>query len=551
MTKRKTTEEFKKEIFNLTGDEYKLLTPYVTSKTKVKLLHNRCKRSYWVKPNVFLTGRRCPYCSKETRGINRRLNNKQFLIKVKNQVGGDYTFLEPYVNTRTKLKVRHNKCGTVYYVTPDQFLHNKTRCPYCNPQRPKDKKFFLDYIRDNANDEYEIVGTYTKASKKVKIKHLKCGKSWLISPTIFMTGVRCPYCTNIHGESLIQHILDEEGIKYEYPKGFSDLKDKHMLHYDFYIPGQRTLIEYQGKQHYQPVEHFGGNDSFKKQQFHDNLKRRYAKEHGYNLIEVPYTANNNEDIKLYLAKHGLTFSNKITPNSLHFKRVAPQDLHNLMLNYHYLHRVVRCTFAYAMYYDDNIVGMVTYSKVRKSVHKSISDNATINNTLELSRLYIKDEVSQTVPNITSQFVSWSLRQLKKLGNWYIISFADSGMHHVGAIYQATNFLYCGTTRKGIFCYNGPHKKGGQWKAGVHYRFFIIRSKKYRYVKFVGSKSFKKGARKELKLKVQSYPKADKIHYSIGDTEERFIRDRKTNKIYSESELLRTFPNYNWSKGDEW
>lgn len=239
-------------------------------------------------------------------------------------------------------------------------------------------------------------------------------------------------------------------------------------------------------------------------------------------------------------------------NNLVFKQVNPQIVHPLMLKYHYLHRIVGCAYAYAMYLNDNLVGMVTYGRVRQSLAQSISNNAGSNNTLELSRLYIKDEVSQTVPNITSQFVSWSLRQLRKLGNWYIISFADSGMHHVGAIYQATNFLYCGTTRKGIFCYNGPHKKGGQWKAGVHYRFFIIRSKKYRYIKFVGSKSFRKHVRKELKFDVLPYPKADKIHYSVGDTEERFIKDRKTGKVYSEKELLKSFPDYNWNDGgEEW
>lgn len=549
MGKRKTNEQFKKEVEELGGGLYTLLDTYKGSREKVRLRHEVCGNIYLVKPNVFLQGNRCPYCY----GTHKK-TTEQFKKEVFEIVGNDYQVLGEYKNNKTKLKFRHLVCGNNFLMTPSNFLLKGQRCPICaNKTRGphKDTFNFKKEVYELVGHEYQVLGVYKGNKKKILIKHIKCGHSYLVRPNDFITGYRCPYCSQSRGEHIIGKILCSFDIKYEYPKKFADLKDSHTLHYDFYIPGQRILIEYQGKQHYQPVEHFGGNESFKKQQFHDNLKRRYAREHGYNLIEVPYTINTSKEIKIYLAKHGLILSNKITHNSLHFKRVAPQEVHGLMLNYHYLHRVVRCTFAYAMYYDDNIVGMVTYSKVRKSVYKSISDNATINNTLELSRLYIKDEVSQTVPNITSQFVSWSLRQLRKLGNWYIISFADSGMHHVGAIYQATNFLYCGTTRKGIFCYNGPHKKGGQWKAGVHYRFFIIRSKKYRYVKFVGSKSFKKGARKELRLKVQSYPKADKVHYSIGDTEERFIRDRKTNKIYSEKELLKTFPNYNWSKGDEW
>ena len=241
----------------------------------------------------------------------------------------------------------------------------------------------------------------------------------------------------------------------------------------------------------------------------------------------------------------------INKNKLEFRQVSSKELFVLMRKYHYLHRRVATKFSYGLYYQNELVGMVTYSPVRISLARSISDKATKDNTLELSRLYIKDEVSQTVPNITSEFVGWSLRQLKQQGNWYIISFADSGMHHTGAIYQATNFLYCGQTKEGIYCYNGPGKKGGQWERGHHYRFFISRSRKYRYVKFIGSKSFKKYARRELKFELRPYPKHDNQHYRVGDVEERFIRDRKTNKVYPESELLKAFPDYDWDGNEVW
>jgi hypothetical protein len=239
---------------------------------------------------------------------------------------------------------------------------------------------------------------------------------------------------------------------------------------------------------------------------------------------------------------------KIDQEQIGFKKVNSLDLHGLMVDYHYLHRVVACKYAYGMYYQNQLVGMVTYTHVRKSLASSISPLANKDNTLELSRLYIKDEVSQNLKNITSKFVSWTLRQLKQEqdGNWFIISFADQGMHHTGAIYQATNFLYCGTTDSGIFCYNGPDKKGGKWVKGHHYRFFILRSIKYRYIMFLGSKTFKKQARKTLKFEIEPYPKQDSIHYSVGDTEERLIRDRQENKVYTETELLKAFPNYDWN-----
>ena len=35
-----------------------------------------------------------------------------------------------------------------------------------------------------------------------------------------------------------------------------------MLSYDFYIPNNNVVIEFQGKQHFEPIEYFGGKEYF-------------------------------------------------------------------------------------------------------------------------------------------------------------------------------------------------------------------------------------------------------------------------------------------------
>lgn len=240
---------------------------------------------------------------------------------------------------------------------------------------------------------------------------------------------------------------------------------------------------------------------------------------------------------------------KLNGYDFEFKQVKRSDIFDLMINYHYLHRAVNTRYCYGLYANGNLEGMITYTTPRLSLAQSISDNANRDNTLELSRLYIKDEISQHVPNITSRFVAWTLRDLKAKGEWYIISFADTSMFHTGAIYMATNFLYCGTTKHGTLCYNGPFKQGGTWVKGVKYRFFLIRSIKHRYIKFVGDRRFQKRAMKELKFDVIPHVHGNAIHYKPGDCETRFIRDRKTDHIYTEAQLLRSFPDYDWDKQD--
>ncbi len=60
------------------------------------------------------------------------------------------------------------------------------------------------------------------------------------------------------------------------------------MSYDIYICGLKIAIEYQGIQHFEPVDYFGGEESFNKQQERDKLKAQRSKENGVALIYINY-----------------------------------------------------------------------------------------------------------------------------------------------------------------------------------------------------------------------------------------------------------------------
>ncbi len=61
--KKKTQEEFAAQVEALTGKEYEVRTPYVNAFTRVRMLHRKCGREFFVAPVHFTsTGRRCPHC---------------------------------------------------------------------------------------------------------------------------------------------------------------------------------------------------------------------------------------------------------------------------------------------------------------------------------------------------------------------------------------------------------------------------------------------------------------------------------------------------------
>ena len=58
--------------------------------------------------------------------------------------------------------------------------------------------------------------------------------------------------------------------------------------FDFYIPKSNICIEYDGMQHYQPIEHFGGEERQKEDNIRDNIKTEYCKNNNIKLIRISY-----------------------------------------------------------------------------------------------------------------------------------------------------------------------------------------------------------------------------------------------------------------------
>ncbi len=73
------------------------------------------------------------------------------------------------------------------------------------------------------------------------ILHMKCG---------------CPFCSSSKGEKEISNILDIMNINYETEKVINI--DSINYRFDFYISDINLFIEYDGIQHFESIEYFGG-----------------------------------------------------------------------------------------------------------------------------------------------------------------------------------------------------------------------------------------------------------------------------------------------------
>ena len=98
----------------------------------------------------------------------------------------------------------------------------------------------------------------------------------------------CGCITESSGEYFVRKYLTEHDISFIAQYAFEDCKNINPLHFDFAILNNNqslnALVEYDGKQHYEPIDWFGGEEQFQQQVLRDKIKDEYCKKNNIPLI---------------------------------------------------------------------------------------------------------------------------------------------------------------------------------------------------------------------------------------------------------------------------
>ena len=241
---------------------------------------------------------RCKQCSK-TKATEKRirdLTNKRF---------GRWTVEERADTMKGVYWICRCDCGTRKVIRGTSLTSgNSTSCGCYSSEKLRElrilnltgKKYGNLTVLFQVKDFLSSVNGKKRSRWKCKCD---CGNFKIIQKDSLMNGTSSCGCLNSQGERKIAECLREHNIKFEIQYGFPDLKNG-LLKFDFAIldssESLTALIEYQGEQHFQPIEFFGGKEKFDMQQYNDELKRVYCANKGIPLIEIPYW----EDIEKYL-----------------------------------------------------------------------------------------------------------------------------------------------------------------------------------------------------------------------------------------------------------
>ena len=274
-------------------------TIYKDKKEKVTIIcpiHGEFK----VGPSWHLLGNGCVKCNQNYDEFTAT-NNESF-IRISKQIHGkdtyDYSLLD-FKSMNQKIKLICNKCGRIFELKAAHHIRKRNGCPVCNriaagEKSRLDPQEFIERCKVIHGDKYDYSETkYVNSKTKIKVRCNACHEYFYIYPSNHLDGVGHSTCKynpkGSTGERILEETLKENNIKFEKQKIFEDCKLGNYLPFDFYLPDYNICIEYQGRQHYEPVDLWGGEETLKKQQFRDETKRQYCEKKGIELIEIKYS----------------------------------------------------------------------------------------------------------------------------------------------------------------------------------------------------------------------------------------------------------------------
>ena len=262
---------------------------YINKKTKIKH-HCLICDNYWdTTPQSVLNGHGCAVC--------RNISNHKHFSKTQEQYVKEVFDINPnievvgiYFNAREPILHRCKIDGYEWMASPDSIIHG-SGCPVCSGVK---KKTHQEYINEltNINSDIEVIGEYINAYTPILHKCLIDGCEWYIDPHSVLQGRGCPVCNYSRGERRIKAYLDINKIKFNPQYVFEDCKYIKVLPFDFYLQDYNACIEYDGIQHFKPVEHFGGQQALEDTQKRDAIKTNYCKANNIPLLHIRY----DEDI---------------------------------------------------------------------------------------------------------------------------------------------------------------------------------------------------------------------------------------------------------------
>ena len=291
------TTEFIQRAKEIHGNKYDYSkSVYVNKNTKVCII---CPEhgEFWQKAEDHYSGHGCRKCYDEWFTANQTFPIEVFLEKAKEKFGNKYSYdLSKYETLNSIITITCPEHGTYEQVAN---THLETEgCPRCgrlkaNKTKSLTQEEFIYKCKDVHGDKYDYSKVeYVKGRDKITIICPEHGEFITTASGHLYMGYGCPKCILKSQTKLLEKlekVFPEETFKWEYR---SEWLGKQRI--DICLEKYCIGIEYDGKQHYVPIDYFGGEVAFREQVESDALKNQKCKENGFTLFRLKYDYSDDD-----------------------------------------------------------------------------------------------------------------------------------------------------------------------------------------------------------------------------------------------------------------
>lgn len=238
-----------------------------------------------------------------------------------------------YINSVTKMEWYDTKTGKTFWRRWSSIKEGHLSPVNVNDYA-KDKKFIEGYrglgYQYNQTEEQYLSAGEGKRYRVLIIEHPLLSEPWITNMANFKRGAST-YIKQVgvsEGELIIKSILINNSIPFIHQYQVEIKKDTHR--FDFYLPDKNIFIEYDGKQHFVAVPHWGGEEGLRDRKRRDKDKNDFAIKSKAKIIRIPYTLRNSADIRTALSEGIETpLSDGETP----FQHTSQEEIANFYENH--------------------------------------------------------------------------------------------------------------------------------------------------------------------------------------------------------------------------
>jgi predicted nucleic acid-binding Zn ribbon protein len=294
--------------YNKQLDKFSKYNPHTIENIKLWLVLNDCKNKLLSDKYINNVGKlmfTCEKCGKEYSVSFAELKDKK-RTKCKQCSGGDkrnkiniekaneilkgYNFkimnTSEFKNSKSKINIQDD-IGFRYCISLSDFLLYKKED--CNIDKfskfnPHTIYNIILYLKLNNYKNKLLSIEYVNCDTPLLFSCEECGQPFEVTFKHFRTSfqTRCKCCTKAESllEKLVKQYLENDNIRYISQYKIDKCKDILPLPFDFAILNNENklkyLIECDGRQHFETIEYFGGEESYTYTKKHDDIKNTYC-----------------------------------------------------------------------------------------------------------------------------------------------------------------------------------------------------------------------------------------------------------------------------------